>query len=628
MLTTDRSPHTCRSPHTWATKRKSAFTLVEVLLALTLFTLFSVAVVSVSIDTLNRDTKVEIENEALHYAQEGLEAARAIRSQDYWNLVTGDHGLSFSNDTWSFIVAPERIDEFYERTITIEDVYRDASDNIAANGTLDPNTKKVRSTVEWSWRGVLPYDIELETYLSNWTGDNWIQTTCTEWTAGIFANTETRATAAPPDDNCALMLEVIEGPGNFWSSADAGAHGNDVDVDGNYAYMATAKNDGGLSIIDVSDISNPEEEEDVDVGGKGRGVLKVGDYAYVGVEKSSKGLAIVNVSDPDNPELESTLNIGDYGNRMDKSGDYLFIGVENNSNSMKVINVSNPASPSVSATLNLGTSVNVVKINGNYAYLGTDDTSAGFQVVDISNPASPNVVYSLNVGGAVSGIDIGGTYAHIGLLNTSDAYKVISISDPLLPSVLNTLDVGAKIQDVKVDGDYAYLALDQNDPGMAAINISDSPNVSLAYTRDIEGKGTSAETSGGYVFFTIDVSNKGLVIIDVSNGSLSTSGDYMSTVLDVGTEDVRYNYFTADSNVEPGGSVTFQLRTASTSEGLNSATWVGPDGSNNTYYQSTPSAITLDPNASGKRYLQVKVYMTSDGVNSSEVESITINYTL
>lgn len=613
--------------HTRAANKKTAFTLVEVLLALTIFTLFSVAVVSLSIDTLNRDTKVEIENEALHYAQEGLEAARAIRSQDYWGLITGEYGLNFNNDTWSFIIAPEVIDEFYERTISIEDVYRDEANNIATSGTLDPNTKKVRSTVEWSWRGVLHYDIELETYLSNWVGDNWIQTTCTEWSAGTFSNTETGETAAPPDNNCAVMLEVLEGPGNFWSSADAGAHGNDVVVDGNYAYMATARNQEGLSIIDVSDPSEPEEEEDVDVGGKGRGILKEGNYLYMGVEKSTKGLAIVGVSDPENPELESTLNVGGYGNRMDKSGNYLFIGVEDSSNSMKVIDVSNPAFPSVVATLNLGTAVNVVKISGSYAYLGTDDTAAGFQVVDISNPASPNLVYSLNVGGAVSGIDIDGSYADIGLLNTTDAFKVIGISDPLLPIVLNTLDVGAKIQDVKVDGNYAYVALDQNDPGMAAINISDSPNVSLAYTRDIEGKGTSAETSGGYVFFTIDVSNKGLVIIDVSNGSLSTSGDYISTVFDAGSEDIRYNYFTADADVESGGSVTFQIRTASSSSGITSATWVGSDGSSSTSYESTPTPITLDPNASGKRYLQVKATLTSDGVNSSEVESITINYT-
>lgn len=604
-----------------------AFTLIEVLLAIVIFTISSIAVVSLSIDTLNRDVKTELGSEALRYAQEGIEATRAIRSEDYWDLTTGEHGLALTNDTWSFATAPEVIDEFYERTIYIEDVYRDASNDIAETGTLDPNTKKVRSVIAWSARGILPRETELETYLSNWTGDSWVQETCTEWESGTFNTTETVTTPAPPDDNCALMLQVITGPGNFFSSANVGSHGNDVDVDGNYAYMGSGKSGEGFVTIDITDIANPEELEEVDVGGKGLGVLKEGNYAYVGVEKSSKGFAIVDVSDPEEPSLESTLNVGGYGNRMDKSGNYVYLGVESSTNSMKVINVSNPSSPTVTATLNLSTAVNVVKISGNYAYLGTDNSSSGLRVVDISNPASPTQVATLDLGGAVSGIDISGSYAYVGLLNTTNSLKVVNISNPLLPVVSTTYDPETKVQDVKVDGDYVYLSLDQIDPGMAAIDITEAPTVSLAYTRDIRGKGTSVETSGGYIFMTTDVSNMGLVILDVSSGSLSPSGDYTSNILDTGSEDIRYNYFSASATVAPGGSVSFQLRTASTSGGINSATWVGPEGTSTGSYSTSPTAIVLSPTASGKRYIQVKATLTSDLTNSSEVESITINYT-
>ncbi len=616
-----------------ATKRNfsvgklKAFTLIEVLLAIVIFTISSIAVVSLSIDTLNRDVKTELSNEALHYAQEGIEATRAIRSENYWDLVTGEYGLSFVGDTWSFTSAPEVIDAFYERTIFIEDVYRDGSNNIAATGTLDPNTKKIRSVVSWSARGILPKQTELDTYLSNWTGDSWLQETCTDWNAGTFNDTQTIITPAPPDDNCAIMLQVVTGPGSFFSSANVGSHGNDVDVDGNYAYMATGKSEEGLVIIDITDIQNPVEKEEADIQGKGRGVIKDGNYAYVGVEKSTKGFAIVNVSNPSNPSLKSTLNVGGYGNRLDKSGNYIFLGVESSSNSMKVINVSNPSSPSVSATLNLGTSVNVVKINGNYAYLGTDDTSGGLRVVDISNPLAPTQVATLNLGGAVAGIDISGMYAYVGLLNTSNSLKIIDISNPLSPSLAGTYDPGAKVQDVRVDGDYAYIALDQVSPGMSAIDITNTPTVSLAYTRDIRGKGTSVETSNGYIFMTTDVSNMGLIILDVSSGSLATLGDYTSNILDTGSEDIRYNYFSANTTVAPGGAISFQIRTASTSGGINSATWVGPDGTAASTYSGSPTAIVLSPTASGKRYAQVKATITSDLTNSSEIESITINYT-
>jgi len=605
-------------------KTNTAFTLIEVLLAVFIFTIFSTGVVYVSIDTIDRDAKVELQNESLRYAQEGLEATRAIRSEDYWDLVTGEYGLNFTSDTWSFVASPETIDDFYQRTITIEDVQRDPEGNISEIGTLDPNTKKIISKVTWDWKGLIPKTVELETYLSNWTGDDWIKTTCTEWTAGTFSTTQTIETADPPAGDCALMLEVVEGPGDFFTSADVGSHGNDVAIDGTWAYMAATHMHEGFFTVDISDINNPEVAEDVDIGGKGRSVLKVGNYAYLGVENGSKGLAIVDVSDPNEPDLTSTFGIGGYGNRMDMSGNYLFAGVNSNTSSLKIVNVSNPASPATTATMSLGTYVNVVKISGNYAYLGTSNASGGFKVVDITNPASPSLVYTLNVDSSVNGIDIIGSYAYIG---TGNNLKIVSIADPLFPAVIGTFPAGAKVQDVSVDSDYAYVALDQNNPGMAAINITESPSMSFAYARDIEGKASSVESDGTNVFFTIDVANMGLVIIDVGTGSLATIGNYISSILDAGSEDVRYNYFDAEVELAAGGSAIFQIRTASTEGGLSSATWVGPNGTPDTYYHAEPIAITLAPSASGKRYLQVKVYLGSDGVNSTQVESITVNYT-
>jgi len=69
------------------------------------------------------------------------------------------------------------------------------------------------------------------------------------------------------------------------------------------------------------------------------------------------------------------------------------------------------------------------------------------------------------------------------------------------------------------------------------------------------------------------------------------------------------------------------MKTASTSGGLNSATWVGPDGTNSSYFDTSPTIIGVDPSASGTQYIQFKIYITTDGVTSSSVESITVNYT-
>ncbi|MEK7146446.1 MAG: prepilin-type N-terminal cleavage/methylation domain-containing protein, partial [Patescibacteria group bacterium] len=308
---------------------KKAFSLIEVLLAVTLFAIFAVGIVYVSLDTLQKTAKVELENEGLGYASEGLEAIYALRAEDYWQLSSGSYGLSLVGDSWTLTAAPEIIDTFYERTITIEDVYRDPSGNIVdAGGTLDIKMKKITSEVTWTWRALLPRTVRLVTYLSDWPGDEWIQTTCSEWSATgtSFNSTDYTETPAPPANNCALDLTSVEAPSDFYESVDIGEHGADVDVSGTIAYLASEKSAQGLSVVDISDVENPVILRKLDIGGKGRSVRKNGNYLYMGVESGSNGLAIINVTDPANPSITSQLNLGSEGNRFQISGNYLYMG--------------------------------------------------------------------------------------------------------------------------------------------------------------------------------------------------------------------------------------------------------------------------------------------------------------
>jgi type II secretory pathway pseudopilin PulG len=123
--------------------KNRGISLVEVVLAITVFAIFSTSIFYLSMDTLQSSERIEEGNEAMFYAQEGLEAARQMRDRNYLLLENGDHGLQLASDVWSFIPAPEDVDGFYSRTVSIDDVYRDASGNIAETGTLDPDTKKL-----------------------------------------------------------------------------------------------------------------------------------------------------------------------------------------------------------------------------------------------------------------------------------------------------------------------------------------------------------------------------------------------------------------------------------------------------------------------------------------------------
>lgn len=609
-----------------STTNKRGFTTIELLIAMVIFTIFSLGVFNLALDTLNRDQKIELDNEALKYAQEGIEAVVNMRDRNFLNITNGDHGLAFESDSWSFIAAPEDIDGFYDRTITVEDVFRDIGGEIAASGDYDPDTKKIISDVLWAMNGV-DHDVSLSTYVSNWTGDDWIQTLCSEFDGGTYTDTSPVPVDGPPADNCAIQLEFIELPSEFFSSANLGNHGEDIAVSGNYAYVTNAKTSNGFSVIDISDPENPSELAELNVGGKGRNVAVSGSYAYVTIEKKNPGFGIVNISSPSSPSLVSTLNIGDYGSDLYISGNYAYVGVDQSSDSFTVIDISNKSNPSVVATLDFGDGVQDVEIYGDYAYIGLDDDEEGFKIVDISNPLLPQEVASLDVGEEVNAIEVNGIFAFIGIEDSSDSFKVINIVDNQNPSITTSLDVQGEITDLAVAGDYVYAALDDQNAGLAAINIENPTSPDLAYNLDITGKGTGVEATNDYIYLTTRTNNKGLVIIGTTSSEYITIGYYISNIYDTGSSDTRYNFVEWEHVEIPGGSVKFQIRTANTEGGIESANWVGSDGTGDTYYENARTMIELDPGRSGQKYFQFLATIESNGAGSPSIESVRVNYT-
>lgn len=607
-------------------KNRKGISLIEVLLAMTIFALFSTAVFILSLDTIQRDSKNELDNLALQYAQEGIEAVRNMRDRDYLSLNNGDFGLSFAGDTWSFIAAPETVDSDYFRTITVEDVYRDELGNIADSGTFDPDVKKISSEVTWSLHGIYPRSSTLETYISNWSGDDWLQTTCTEFEGGILNNTETVSTPEPPADNCTVELSDIEEASEFLASSDIGDHGNDVVVDGNYAYMANNKANRGFTIVNASDPANPVIASSLDIGGKGIHLAKSGNYIFITVNKSDAELTVIDVSDPADPSVVATKNMSEGFKTISISGNYLYGGSTDNDGFI-VLDISDPLDPDQVANLEFDDEIQAIAISGNYAYVGTEEDDSGFQVINITNPLLPAQVTSLDVGEEVNAIVISGPYAYIGTEENNDSFHVVNISNPGSPVDVESIDVGGEIQDITISGDYAYAAMDIQNSGLSAINISIPAQPALVYSLDVTGKGTGIASDASYIYLSLTTNNRGLVIIGVTSSVITNTGDYTSVVYDTGVVDPRYNFIAWEDIAVPGGTINFKIRTGSSAVNVLSGTWVGSDGTDQTFYQNSRTNIVLDPARSGDRYFQFKAYFFSNGASSPSLESVRINYT-
>ena len=196
---------------------RNGFSVVEVILAAGLFAVFGIGVVALTVQGLEANRVAVEENVATQFAVEGLEAARSIRNQNYFNLLnsTGT-GATVSGGVWTFLGSNNTFDK-YTRVITVTDVYRDGAGNIVSTGgTLDPNTKKVTSTVTWNYiDSTGNKNISLAEYFSNWRATSGPPSvTCAQYCASL--GSFTTGTCRQNNTQCTNNGETYESGGDVY----------------------------------------------------------------------------------------------------------------------------------------------------------------------------------------------------------------------------------------------------------------------------------------------------------------------------------------------------------------------------------------------------------------------------
>jgi len=154
-------------------EKKSGFGLVEILVAITIIGLSLSALAGLGNFALKIQNRLKKNITASYLAAETIEAARAIKDED-WTIISGlSVGSSFHPTQsglpakWSMTAGSELINGF-TRQIVFADVYRDSNDDIVDSAaTLDPNTKKITATISWSDQGQ-SQQVLLSTYIVNW----------------------------------------------------------------------------------------------------------------------------------------------------------------------------------------------------------------------------------------------------------------------------------------------------------------------------------------------------------------------------------------------------------------------------------------------------------------------------
>jgi type II secretory pathway pseudopilin PulG len=133
-------------------------TLLEVLVVAGILSAICLSFIGtfVTVSRFHEKNMLAIKAELL--AEEGLEAIRLIKSDDWAGLSALTSGNTYyfnlATSSWSVTSTPEVIDGEFYRSFRPYSVNRDVSDDIVSSGgATDPDTLLFDVSVYWQWRG-------------------------------------------------------------------------------------------------------------------------------------------------------------------------------------------------------------------------------------------------------------------------------------------------------------------------------------------------------------------------------------------------------------------------------------------------------------------------------------------
>lgn len=163
---------------------KKGQSLLEVVLAIAIFGLLCSSLVTMSLGGFTSLQQGGEYVEAEAYAQQGIEAVRAIQGSAWNKLTVTSTAVTSTGNAWSFV--GENTSSTlgkYSRTIIFANVCRDVSNNLVTcpGSYTDLNTKQATVTVTWlSTRNAIN-TVQKFTFLTNWNSRDWTQT---DWSGG------------------------------------------------------------------------------------------------------------------------------------------------------------------------------------------------------------------------------------------------------------------------------------------------------------------------------------------------------------------------------------------------------------------------------------------------------------
>ncbi len=290
------------------------------------------------------------------------------------------------------------------------------------------------------------------------------------------------------------------------SFVDIPGSANDVDVRGNFAYVAAGS--AGLQVVDVSDHLFPEIVGSVALPRTADDIQIVGTTAFVA--DGAAGLQIIDIQDPLHPVVIGAVDTPGDAQDLVVKGNLAFVA--DGLSGLQVIDVNSPTAPQLIGSINSGGMVNGVDVAPDRPLVvvtfepGGSDNRSGVKVIDVTDPQRPSLLGSVATGDARD-VAVKGNFAFVGDYTVSFSFTSIDISDPRNPVVRASTNptIGGLLNDIALAGRFAFGADKFFVNGVPIIDVSTPeapiPRAILDFSAfgDDTGRGIAVDNSFVYL---------------------------------------------------------------------------------------------------------------------------------
>ncbi len=641
-------------------KRKfKAFSLVELIIAIGVFATISSMLILLVVDATKTLDNTRIRAKATNLVQEINSALLFLKDQSWQNILTnsndGQKHLQLIDGSYQ-IVDGEGINGDLTYSFTITNALRDELDTLVeTGGDIDPHTRVVLISILWNDSLGREHSITPSLYLNDWNTYSIIATTEDDFNGGTHNQTVTI-------NNSGGELQLQSRYYSDWCNPQLTIHEYDIPGDANprtvfslpgHSYLGTAGSTTGQPFTKV--LIEGVDPPNLTVEGSFSGytvndIFVVGDYAFLATTNDSKEVVILDVSSLPYTEIgyfDAPDSYDGYSIHVD--GDIGYLGQGRYLRSFDLSDYT--GSRNLIGSKDLSSSwlfrwvatVSQLYVKDNYLYAVLDWDWYELAIIDISNPGNMLITSQTSVNNQqVYDMEISedGNRAYFGTTNSNSENEIfildITNKNGSRPVIASLDSSGTTIRGIEaIEEDNILIAIGTGGEEYQVYNITDENNPTHCGGMninngiyDIDSIRDSQTNAFSYII-TGDLSSEFKIIRGGPGGGgpdgygYFTDGVYTSEIYDTSSDLSRFHTIFTTTTVPTGTSLKIQIR-SNNSPDMGSSEWIGPDGTNSTYYEGV-EAYNIETTIIG-RYFQYRTIFTSDIINTPLLEEIIINY--